>query len=114
MKNSILWIIDGWRYWDKTNGNSYHLTRVTHTITGKSAMFDESIGNLRSDIGHIMPSTGNYYERIHTAPVADITYREWQRMLRMDYYAPVAVYEHGKKGCVNITCKILTGLRRKS
>lgn len=104
--NKIIWIIDGWRYWDTTNGNSYHLTRLTHAGTGKSVIFDHCEGNVR----HYLK---NDYGRIHTAPIQEIKYREWRRMLKMEYYTPAAVYVHGRNGCENITRKVINQLRNK-
>jgi len=118
MNTSILWIVDGWRYWDKHNGNSYPLTRVTHTTTGKSAVFDECPDNMHSYIGKLKPALDpTHHRRIHTAPIQEVSYREWQRMLQNSHTKPVQQYEHktGKSPCTvtNVTVQILNGLRHK-
>ena len=123
MSNSILWILDGWRYWDKENGNSYHLTRVTHATSGNSAVFDESPDNMHSYINKLATSdptifSKTYHRRTHTAPIQEVSYREWQRMLQNSFTKPVQQYEHkqGKSPCtvINITGRILNKLRRKA
>lgn len=123
MKDSILWIIDGYRYWDKTNGNSYYLTRVTHTRTGKSLFFDECEGNMRSHINEADRARGidPYARRIHTAPLQDIPYREWRAKLNNPYHAPVSQYSRRSTGhrtnrsvkVINITTQLLNKLRSK-
>lgn len=122
MNSNILWIIDGWRYWDKRNGNSYPLTRVTHATTGKSAVFDECPDNMHSYINKLGTSdpayfNKTYHRRIHTAPIQEVSHREWQRMLQNSFTKPVQQYEHktGKSPCTvtNITGRVLNQLRRK-
>ena len=113
---SIKWIIDGYRYWDKTNGNSYHLTRVTRTSTGKSAVFDECEGNMRSYISEAEKPRHGYFDqrRVHVSPVQDISCRQWRVMRNSEYYAPVSQYERKGKHNVNITTRIIRSLSRKS
>lgn len=115
MNRQILWIVDGWRYWDATNGNSYHLTRVTHTRTGKSEIFEECAGNMTSIINTLEEKrTGSYYPfRYHAGTIEDIKYREWCRRLKSEYSAPVNQYHRSKRGKVtNITSRIVNQLRR--
>ncbi len=117
MSKSILWIVDGWRYWDTTNGNSYHLTRVTHTGTRKSEIFDECVGNITSVISKLEEDrTGSYYpSRYHVGTIEDIKCRQWRRMLASEYRSPVSQYHRSKRGKVtNITSKIINSLRRTS
>jgi hypothetical protein len=107
MNNSITWIIDGWRYWDATNGNSYHLTRVTHTKTGKSAIFSECEGNVRSLLNECERTRSGAYvfARCHSAPIQDIKYRTWKMYLKSEYYAPVNVYKREEQ------IKVINSLR---
>ena len=107
--NQIKWIIDGWRYWDKTNGNSYHLTRITRTSTGKSLILDECPGNAASYLFHM----GDNYGKVHTAPIEDISYREWRRKIKFN--PPVHPYHIIKRRkLINITAKLIRKLSRTS
>jgi hypothetical protein len=111
--NTIKWIIDGWRYWDKTNGNSYHLTRLTNVRTGKSAIFDECEGNVRSDLAKVQkPVNGSYRNGVHISPIENIPYREWRQKLNSGYYAPRNVYERKGGKVINNTVKIIRSLNR--
>ena len=113
MNKPITWIIDGYRYWDTLNGNSYYLTRITHVKTGKSEVFDECEGNLRSVLSRMQERrTGDYDTRSHLSPIQDIKCREWRRMLNSDYYAPVNVYERKGKKVTNITERLINQLRQ--
>lgn len=115
MSKSIIWIVDGWRYWDATNGNSYHLTRVTHTNTGRSEMFEECTGNIRSIINKLEEKrTGSYYPtRYHSGTVEMVSYREWCRMRRSESHSPANQYHRTARGKVtNITSKLINQLRR--
>jgi hypothetical protein len=105
MKPRIRHIISGWRYWDKTNGNSYYLTMVMHTGTGKSALFDECPDNLRRVIGKMEHKrTGSYDARVYEAPMGELSYREWQRKIKHCELA--TVYEPKKSGGLrNVTDK---------
>lgn len=112
--DSIKWIIDGWRYWDKTNGNSYYLTRVTHTGTGKSAIFEECGGNMSAIISRMeCQRGGNHWAGIHCAPFEDISRREWQRKLK--YCEITSNYEviAPGKGCRNVALANIRALTRK-
>ena len=114
----IRYIIDGWIYWDKNNGNSYYLTRVTHTNTGRSVIFDQYPGNMRSvihDMEHKRVGSYFYDFPVHESPIEDISYRDWQRKLSSTQYAPVDVYHRSKRGKVtNITDKIIRSLAKTS
>ena len=101
---NIRWIIDGYRYWDKTNGNSYHLTRITHVRTGKSLFFDECPDNVSSYIDENCMH--------HNSPIQDIGYREWRQKLNSSYFAPVSQYERKNGKCINVSTKLINRLRR--
>ena len=108
--NKIKWIIDGYRYWDKTNGNSYYLTRLTNVRTGKSAIFDACEGNVRSYLNKSNP--GYDQRQVHLSPIQDIPCREWRQKLNSSYYAPVSVYERKGGKVINNTVKIIRSLNR--
>jgi len=119
MNKSILWIVDGWKYWDKTNGNSYHLTCVTHVRTRNSVIFDSCTGNVCSAINKAdrknSPPADNSYQpsRYHLGTIEDISYRQWRRMLNSQSYSPVSVYKRTSHGVVtNETVNIINRLRR--
>lgn len=112
----IDYIIDGHRYWDRQNGNSYYLTRITRTSTGKSIVLNECPGNCRHYILELRDdrAKGRYYDRsrIHEAPLADMTYREWRRMLSSDYWRPADQYKRTRRGNQNITVALIRALSR--
>ena len=112
--NKIKWIIDGYSYWDKTNGNSYPLTRITRTSTGKSAVFDECEGNMRHYINQVEKPRNGYFDQrlVHVSPIQDIPCKEWRKMLNSEYYAPVSQYERKGKHNVNVTARIIRSLSR--
>ena len=107
---NIKWIIDGYRYWDKTNGNSYYLTRLTNCRTGKSAIFDECEGNVRGKLSESL--NGAHCLPLHTSPIQDIPYREWRQKLNSEYHSPVDVYERKGGKVINNTVKIIRSLNR--
>lgn len=116
----IRYIIDGWTYWDKTNGNSYYLTRVTHTNTGNSVIFDECPGNIRSVINKMeerRDRTGRYtyHACTHESEFGSLSYREYNIKRNGSYYAPVNQYHRTKRGKVtNITDKLIRKLAVKT
>lgn len=69
----IKFIISGYRYWDKTNGNSYHLGSITSTKSGRSIHFyKECEGNIAGRLR----GAGFEWSDIFTAPFGELSYRE--------------------------------------
>jgi hypothetical protein len=118
---SILWVVDGWRYWDATNGNSYHLTRITHTGTRRSIVLDECVGNActyinKADRGATGSRNRDEYHRgrYHHGTIEDITRKQWYHMLKSQSYAPVSQYTRKGSKVTNVTVQLINKLRRST
>jgi len=111
MTTKILWIIDGYTYWDKTYGNTYYLTRITHTGTGKSLFIAEGPGNSHD---HILNAVKRAYGRIHAGTYESIGYRDFNRKLKSEYYAPVERYIRVNGRTIDTLAKQIRQLRSKS